>query len=509
MKNKNIFRISAHLCALGLLCALCVSCEDYTESNFGKPEELHQAEQVNQLRVKLADYDLVVTDSFNIALTDTIDSLNSQTKGTASNELYMMARKKRFFGSLTAEKLLPSIMRQLMGNSQFYAATDGTLVTVSYDQEVETASGDNAYVLATGPLTKSETFLLAPKGEDQVVAGLSTEELFLTGSNKSKPVVTRKNNDAFKQDAVSTSHLFSIESDGDKWLLCNAENNYLYLIEDTEETGFQYIDDLGDLEDDMYVQWEITYDSATYSYDIVNSETRQVIRYDADNDVVVVVPDSVAKDYTPIELYRTGHANDVETNEITFVREKGEWIPKYGYMSQIFKNSGKGTNDADEIFARYGWTIENEGSIGELSYVWQYHSYYGMKASAFMSNKRYDTKSWLISPTFDLSKAKSPALIFSQTQRYAGDTPSKYLQIYTSKTEVDESTNEKTYKWKNVTKLMQGGWPDGTNWNFIHDTIPLDEYAGEKNVTIAFKYMSDQLNAATWEVDSIIVKELK
>ncbi len=502
MKTKHIFAIALALATLA-------ACDDYTESNFGTQKEMWTPEQVNQLHVTMtADlYQTLSKNELNKALADTLDSAANSTDNTARQQLSMLKRKRRFFGQISPELFIPNAIKELIGNSQYYTITEGTSVTVTLDQEVETGSSENAFVMATGELKENDQYLLVPKGESQMAASLDNPgPLYLTGSALSPKKATMLYNDAFKIDSLAKANAFSISADGDHWLLSNA--NDIYIIRDTTVANFSYIEDLGDLDDmTQFPLWDITYNEESFCYDIVNTTTGEVVRYDADNDYIVVVPDSLADSFTPIELYRKGQAKEVETTDVTFVLEEGKWVPKSGYLSQIFKGSGSSSTDADYIFNTYGWSIEHEGSIGDLTYVWSYDSKYGLRASAFKSSTRYATKSWAISPAIDLTKATAPVLIFSQAQRYAGDNPRQYLQVWASTNYKGRGMREQA-KWKNLSKLVPT-YPDGTNWNFVRDTVDLAEFAGQDTIHIAFKYISDKVNAATWEVDSIFVKEKK
>lgn len=437
MKTKHIFAIALALATLA-------ACDDYTESNFGTPKEMWTPEQVNQLHVTMtADlYQTLSENELNKALADTLDSAANSTDNTARQQLSMLKRKRRFFGQITPEQFIPNAIKELIGNSQYYTITEGTSVTITLDQEVETGSSENAFVMATGELKENGQYLLVPKGESQMAASLDNPgPLYLTGSALSPKKATMLYNDAFKIDETAEANAFSISADGDHWLLSNADD--IYIIRDTTAANFSYTDDLGDVDDmAQFPQWDITYNEENFCYDIVNTTTGEVIRY-----------------------------------------------------------------DADYIFNTYGWSIEHEGSIGDLTYVWSYDSRYGLRASAYKSSTRYATKSWAISPAIDLTKATAPVLIFSQAQRYAGDNPRQYLQVWASTNYAGRGMREQA-KWKNLSKLVPT-YPDGTNWNFVRDTVDLAEFAGQQQLHIAFKYISDEMNAATWEVDSIFVKEKK
>ena len=67
----------------------------------------------------------------------------------------------------------------------------------------------------------------------------------------------------------------------------------------------------------------------------------------------------------------------------------------------------------------------------------------------------------------------------------------------------DYSDDVKTATW---TALTVENWTDGTKWDFISNKIDLSAYNGQK-VTIAFKYVSTDNVAPTWEVQNVVVRE--
>jgi hypothetical protein len=116
-----------------------------------------------------------------------------------------------------------------------------------------------------------------------------------------------------------------------------------------------------------------------------------------------------------------------------------------------------------------------------------------MKASAFIGGAGQASESWLISPKFDLSAAKTATLNFSHAQKFAKDAASELFVL--------ASTDGKEWKQLNVS-----AWPDGSNWNFIDATADLSAFAGKNNVQVAFKYTSVAGSAATWEIKTVTVE---
>lgn len=155
--------------------------------------------------------------------------------------------------------------------------------------------------------------------------------------------------------------------------------------------------------------------------------------------------------------------------------------------------AGEGFLSIDFTQGQGGWTINDVLLPEGGSYVWQQTAQYGMKASAFIGGAGQASESWLISPKFDLSAAKTATLNFSHAQKFAKDAASELFVL--------ASTDGKEWKQLNVS-----AWPDGSNWNFIDATADLSAFAGKNNVQVAFKYTSVAGSAATWEIKTVTVE---
>ncbi len=203
-------------------------------------------------------------------------------------------------------------------------------------------------------------------------------------------------------------------------------------------------------------------------------------------------PDNLGKTLAVVGTLRTyfGQAGLRDSNgtEADFVLE-GYVPPTPGetIFSETFAN-GQGE-----------FTIQDVLMPGDITYVWAHASQYScMKASAFVSGQAYETESWLVSPTIDLTGATEPTLSFSQAVNYA--SPEGVLAIMIS---TDYAGDVTTANWNEIT-LDQ--WPAGNNWTFVTSNADLTSYVGQY-VTIAFKYTSTSSTSATWEVKNFVVEE--
>lgn len=171
---------------------------------------------------------------------------------------------------------------------------------------------------------------------------------------------------------------------------------------------------------------------------------------------------------------------------VTKAEEQGGGSAKAFPYSQDFKANGQGD-----------FTIDDKTLPEGLTYVWNYDSKYGMKASAFANNATFATESWLISPVVDLASAQKPVLTF----RHALN---KFSSVSAAQSEATVWAREENGTWA---KLSAVTYPSELSWNFIDSgEIDLSAYKG-KTVQIAFKYVSSASSAGTWEVDKFSIDE--
>lgn len=164
--------------------------------------------------------------------------------------------------------------------------------------------------------------------------------------------------------------------------------------------------------------------------------------------------------------------------------------PTEGIFSETFAN-GIGN-----------FTIQNV-NIGSLSYVWKADTQYGyMKASAFLNKTNHAAESWLVSPAIDLDKVADATLTFSQALNFLnGGTLADHIKVMAS---TDYSGDVAKTSW---TELSVSPLPAGNKWDFTDNcTASLKAFAGKKGVHIAFKYVSTEECAPTWEVKNLVVK---
>lgn len=138
------------------------------------------------------------------------------------------------------------------------------------------------------------------------------------------------------------------------------------------------------------------------------------------------------------------------------------------------------------------WIVDN-GTLPEgLSYVWSFDARNGLKATAYVGGKRYETHARAISPAINLSKAKSATLSFSHTARYFSNAEQEL--------QVQISTDKQNWQTLNIS-----AYPTGKDWTFVSATADLTAYAG-KTIYLCFYYNSTTTTASTWEIKGVKVE---
>lgn len=148
------------------------------------------------------------------------------------------------------------------------------------------------------------------------------------------------------------------------------------------------------------------------------------------------------------------------------------------------------------------WTIFNGELPDNLEAVWTYDNRYGMKASAFADNNKYQSSSMIISPTIDLSNMSTATLKITHAgNKFAGAVSDECRVLIC--TDANARVEPLGADW---TELTVNGWPAGTNWNFVDGTADLSAYAGQSSVYIAFLYTSTANSAGTWEISKVSIE---
>ncbi len=153
---------------------------------------------------------------------------------------------------------------------------------------------------------------------------------------------------------------------------------------------------------------------------------------------------------------------------------------------------------------------EFNGSLGDFQTVsitgdqnwtaasYKQDQYAKMSGHLSSTGKNYDNEDWLISPAINLSGFSNPNMQIDQAINYLHNQwDQTTVQVST-----DYTGDVASATWTPVTISTL---PTGSNWPFVtSEKVDLSAYSG-KTIHIAFKYVSDTNNAATWEVNWVKV----
>lgn len=487
------------ICALASAAAL-TACEDYTEHHFGKDNQLWEATQVNNHNIELLDanYADLAANADNVAL-----ALAANDDSATYRKLLSVAELKYFRKGISPEEYLPAMLMQLVGTSQYHCMTAGSTINVTCRVATDSLANGAAMVEATS--MAAGKYLLIPEGEEQVLAGsgdVSYGYAYLSGSANFPEAVTPLGAEAYAVDEASSKWLWEFVKEDDHYLLLAPNGNYVYL--DDTHNSFQYADDLGDLDDGSQAWWNAAA-NGDGTFAITNVYNGKTILYSPQYKSAGAYAEA-AEGMKGIRLYKQGTINIIidsapETQTVTFtLGEDGVWAAKSDYLNQAL--TAMASTDAETIYSIYGWSAENASSLGELTYVWSATTSYGLKASAFKNSIKWPTDAWMISPSMNLKKAKVPLFRFEEAQKYAGTPLSDYLKVYVSTNYAGRGT-QASADWTEVTADLQGERSDGSTWDFYPISLDLSAYAGKENVVVAFRYISNDTYAATWEFKNV------
>lgn len=132
--------------------------------------------------------------------------------------------------------------------------------------------------------------------------------------------------------------------------------------------------------------------------------------------------------------------------------------------------------------------------------AWNYNSNGYMIVSGYYGAKDHATESWLISPEIDLTNTTVANLSFDHVTRYFTNVNDQ-ATVMISENYVEGAPS--TGIW---TKLSTKRFSDPGSWTFdTSGEISLTQYAGKK-IRIAFRYISTDAKAGTWELKNFTIK---
>ena len=143
-----------------------------------------------------------------------------------------------------------------------------------------------------------------------------------------------------------------------------------------------------------------------------------------------------------------------------------------------------------------GWEVIDVDKPDELEAVWTESTSYGMVAKAYANNTNYESQSWLVSPSIDLSQVQAAHLCFSHAGRYFSDIK-KDVTLWVLQEESKAAEDVEAF----TTQLSIPVYP--VDFTFVESgDIDLSSYAGS-SIRLAFKYKSSTSKAGTYEVQNL------
>lgn len=165
--------------------------------------------------------------------------------------------------------------------------------------------------------------------------------------------------------------------------------------------------------------------------------------------------------------------------------------PEVGFAN-LYEYNFNGSLDGFESISVVGDQVWEAASFGGVEYAYM---------SGFEDGNIIN-EDWLISPEMDLSSETDIRVQINQAINYADDLSLLSVWVssdYTTGGDVAAAT------WESVDFANT---PAGNNWNFVlSEDYDLSAYDGE-TIHIAFKYESTEGEAASWEIDQLLVKAL-
>jgi len=152
------------------------------------------------------------------------------------------------------------------------------------------------------------------------------------------------------------------------------------------------------------------------------------------------------------------------------------------------------------------------GSLGNFQAIsvagdqgWYASSYSGdefAKMSGYSGGAQVN-EDWLVSPAIDLSDYASPNMQITQAINYLNDQWDQ-ISVLVSTDYDGTDVSAATWNQVNISTL-----PTGNSYDFVtSERVSLSDYAGQ-TIYIALKYTSSDTNAATWEVDRLVVSGIQ
>jgi len=160
-----------------------------------------------------------------------------------------------------------------------------------------------------------------------------------------------------------------------------------------------------------------------------------------------------------------------------------------------------GTLPFSETFETSLGKFTAQSVTGDQKWAFDSNKYALISGYLSADKTNHANEDWLISPEINLSSATSAKLTFDHAARYFADLKNE-ATVWVSSNYVDGLPATATW-----TKLSTKTFTDPGNWTLASSgEISLTAYAGKK-IKIAFKYISTDTKAGTWEIKNFMVQQ--
>ncbi len=157
-----------------------------------------------------------------------------------------------------------------------------------------------------------------------------------------------------------------------------------------------------------------------------------------------------------------------------------------------------------EPFATSLGRFTTQSTVGDQVWAWNSSGGGYAKMTGYASSVQNANDDWLISPSVNFANASKVLLNFTHVHNYGTDpTGDKTLRLYVTDSYFSGPVD--STKWTEFSFIHSAG----NNWTFVNSgDIDLSSFIGKRNVHFAFRYVSDALNAATWEIKNVSLRGL-
>ena len=276
---------------------------------------------------------------------------------------------------------------------------------------------------------------------------------------------------------VLTGELTTGTTKGDITLTKEAEGTYSsYIVPQAVESTFAFVMTLGGK------TYTLSMDKVNKAPKMLDSGYSYTFKAKLTKDGKVVNPDGSSID--GMDDVDTGDGVDITPDD----PETPATAQKLPFANNFKDAAGIAPFTAVSVSGEQAWRIDDS----------KYKN--GAKMSGHVSGVRTPNEDWLISPALDFTGSKAPELIISHAINFGSDMATEQ-QVLISDNYTDG--NPSTATWTPLTVT----YPAGNNWDYVDSKTDLKAYVGKKNIHIAFKYVSTDTSAATWEIAKMEVKE--